>query len=94
MVEWLFHVEEEHKSHMSESERQLHVAHQGRFFLVLCLEVVGSREDGGVDLVRNWEDRQALCLDSRVVKVPVLKRQFLIPLLLLFLLLLNFKIYL
>jgi thiol-disulfide isomerase/thioredoxin len=29
MVEWLYLVEEEHKAHMDESERSLHVAHRG-----------------------------------------------------------------
>ena len=29
MVEWLFHIEENHKSHLTEEQRQLHAAHQG-----------------------------------------------------------------
>jgi hypothetical protein len=32
MVEWLYFVEEQHKGHMSEDERQLHIAHQGTYF--------------------------------------------------------------
>jgi hypothetical protein len=35
MVEWLFFVEEELGKELDGSERQLHVAHQGKFYCVL-----------------------------------------------------------